>query len=120
MTREAESDAEFNVMFQRHWALKEAFVKARGDGVAFGLRNAEFDFGSNIWSNSPQLRLKGIIQKESSLPPEAPIAHLSAFRWSFSLHELPGSHWVAVARGPPQAAIDQVGVSLDALVEEDG
>lgn len=28
--------------FRKHWSLKEAFVKARGDGIAFDLRKADF------------------------------------------------------------------------------
>ena len=67
MQDSAGTDKELDVLFQRHWALKEAFVKARGDGIAFGLRNAEFDFGGNPWNNAPHLRLHGIRQDTFSI-----------------------------------------------------
>jgi len=79
-------------VFQQLWSLKEAYVKARGDGIAFELRRAEFE----ILPGPPptaRLRVDGAPQRG----------------WAFSLHALPRGHWVSVARGPPDQIVDAYG-----------
>jgi len=85
--------------FRRNWSCKEAFTKARGDGIGFELKRCEFDI------------------KES--PPEGylPFTHIAHVRvdgkevkddWIFYLQPL-RDHWVTVARGPPSDVIDAYG-----------
>jgi hypothetical protein len=33
-------------------------------------------------------------------------------RWRAFLQQLPNRHWVCVVRGPPDAAVDAIGVSV--------
>ncbi|GMH38682.1 hypothetical protein BSKO_06566 [Bryopsis sp. KO-2023] len=86
----AMSEEDMERTFQRHWSLKEAFVKARGDGLGFPLQSCEFRFPKGLWQNTATLYIDGSFQT----------------RWRFHLEELRGGHWVSVARGPPEAAVD--------------
>jgi 4'-phosphopantetheinyl transferase len=87
--------------FRRHWSLKEAFVKARGDGLAFEpLHRAEFHFGEDTWAPEATVKLDGV-----ALP-----------GWKFFLEEM-NDHWLTVARAPPQSVIDQNGDFLKTLKE---
>lgn len=82
--------------FRKHWSLKEAFVKARGDGIAFDLRKADFRLQQTDFKNAmvaAVLLLDGIPQS----------------KWRFTVQELCGGHMVSVARGPPSAAVDAIG-----------
>lgn len=91
--------------FRRLWSLKEAYVKARGDGLAFApLSRAEFELltedgldaddadASSAAGAAATLRVDGCAQAE----------------WRFELGRL-GDHWVSVAKGPPTAVIDAWG-----------
>ncbi|GLC32953.1 hypothetical protein PLESTB_000387300 [Pleodorina starrii] len=82
--------------FQRLWSLKEAFIKARGDGLGFQpLSRAAFRFPrDDPWVTSAHLTLDGVAQS----------------RWCFSLEPLPHGHCVSVAMGPPAEAVDEFGV----------
>lgn len=82
--------------FTRLWSLKEAFVKARGDGLGFEpLSRAQFCFaGGDIWSDSAELILDGSKQH----------------RWGFDLQSLGAGHWVSVAKGPPEDIVDAHGL----------
>lgn len=60
MEAAAMSDAEFDLLFQGHWVLKEVFLKARGNGAAFGLMYAEFDFEADLWNGQLHLRINGV------------------------------------------------------------
>eukprot|EP00887_Chlorella_sp_A99_P000188 scaffold13.g188.t1 len=75
--------------FRKLWSLKEAFIKAIGLGLEFELIKAEFA----VDGSAAALTIEG-----------AP-----APRWAFRLHELGGSHWVSVARGPLDAVVDRWG-----------
>jgi 4'-phosphopantetheinyl transferase len=99
------SEREQEGAFRRLWSCKEAFIKARGDGLAFSpLARAEFGFGGGehggtspasegAASFTATLRVDGVAQPE----------------WSFLVEHLPTDHWVSVARGPPTAAVDAWG-----------
>ena len=79
--------------FQRHWSLKEAFVKARGDGLAFEpLSRAEFTIGGPLGALEPRVRVDGQARPE----------------WRFFLEER-GGYWFSVSRAPPKAIIDAMG-----------
>ena len=79
--------------FQRHWSLKEAFVKARGDGTAFGpLSRAEFTIGGPLDALEPRVCVDGQARPE----------------WKFFLEERDG-YWFSVSRAPVHVIIDAVG-----------
>ncbi|KAG5237875.1 L-aminoadipate-semialdehyde dehydrogenase-phosphopantetheinyl transferase [Salix suchowensis] len=73
--------------FYRYWCLKEAFVKAVGSGLAYGVDKIEFHHTN--WTN--------ISAKVDGEP---------LTEWRFWLLELPERHWVAVARGHPRFATE--------------
>jgi len=79
--------------FRCHWSLKEAFVKARGDGIAFELNRCEFEFDTPWPAQTARVSVDGV-QLE---------------HWLFSIQRLGGDHWVSVARGPPSDVIDANG-----------
>uniref|UniRef100_A0A822ZIG6 holo-[acyl-carrier-protein] synthase n=1 Tax=Nelumbo nucifera TaxID=4432 RepID=A0A822ZIG6_NELNU len=73
--------------FYRYWCLKEAFVKAIGAGMGYGLDKLEFHH--NNWTNI-SIHVDGDELKQ----------------WRFSVSELGEKHWVSIARGHPQEAIE--------------
>ncbi|KAK9844590.1 hypothetical protein WJX74_004382 [Apatococcus lobatus] len=80
-------------MFRRLWSLKEAFSKARGDGVGYDFGQVNFSFPHGPWESHCSAQISGI----------------PADRWRFSSQELGDSHWVSVARGPLDAIVDAWG-----------
>lgn len=101
----ADLDDQYEV-FSRLWSSKEAFVKARGDGLGYdsggkGLGAAEFP----SWTPLPEFPANsayegGIVVKGT----EAPL-------WRFVQHKMPGDkpHWTTVARGPTADVVDANG-----------
>eukprot|EP00930_Biecheleria_cincta_P006877 TRINITY_DN107969_c0_g1_i1.p1 TRINITY_DN107969_c0_g1~~TRINITY_DN107969_c0_g1_i1.p1 ORF type:complete len:377 (+),score=74.57 TRINITY_DN107969_c0_g1_i1:137-1132(+) len=96
--------------FQRYWSAKEAFVKARGDGLGFEpLRRAVFRFtplragNAVLHSFAASTHVDGALQT----------------RWKFFQHELGDGHWVTVARGPSCDVMDQNGEFKKTLVRPD-
>ena len=60
-----EEEVALESRFQRIWSLKEAFIKARGDGLGFEpLSRAEFSFDGNlgIWSDAARVQVDGELQ----------------------------------------------------------
>eukprot|EP00198_Chlamydomonas_reinhardtii_P011536 XP_001700873.1 predicted protein [Chlamydomonas reinhardtii] len=102
--------------FQSLWSLKEAFIKARGDGLGFSpLSRAAFELPQ------PGDCSGDSVTQPSAAPtvPDAPSTVRSAtlvldgvrqLRWRFELHMLPGHHCAAVALGPAAEAVDEWGV----------
>mmetsp|Transcript_47803 Transcript_47803/g.120659 ORF Transcript_47803/g.120659 Transcript_47803/m.120659 type:complete len:296 (+) Transcript_47803:194-1081(+) len=88
--RSAANEEGHKRLFRRHWSLKEAFVKARGDGIAFELNQAEFHIEGGGLGDSATVHVDG-----------RPLNG-----WSFQLHDLPDGHIVSVARGSPADIID--------------
>mmetsp|Transcript_7100 Transcript_7100/g.13018 ORF Transcript_7100/g.13018 Transcript_7100/m.13018 type:complete len:308 (-) Transcript_7100:22-945(-) len=82
--------------FRRNWSCKEAFTKARGDGIGFNLQRCEFI----------------IEETEEALPfTHQARVHVDGKEledWAFYLQPL-GDHWVTVARGPPSDVVDAYG-----------
>lgn len=54
----------------------QAFVKARGDGIAFDLCKAEFSFKDGCWGDTAQVKVNGILQPKCELlPPRSFLPH---------------------------------------------
>lgn len=87
--RGAGGEAQQETEFRRHWSLKEAFVKATGEGLGFELKHVEF-------------RIAGTTATAS-------VRGTPLHGWVFHLHELGGGHCVAVARAPLAAVVDAWG-----------
>jgi 4'-phosphopantetheinyl transferase len=91
--------------FQRLWALKESFVKARGDGLGFSpLSRIEFTL-SRLHEGEEAYEASA---KMDGIP-------LNPSRWKFRVEALDATGsmpatWVAVALGPPEEVIDEWGV----------
>jgi 4'-phosphopantetheinyl transferase len=83
-------------------AAQQAFIKARGDGVAFELNRLEV----RLPHASAQDWLRQPVQ-QATLAVDGQPQH----SWRAFLQQLPNRHWVAVVRGPPIAAVDAFGVS---------
>ena len=81
--------------FRKHWSLKEAFTKARGDGIAFELKRCAFTLrgAAADAADTATVEVDGVPLPE----------------WSFFIQDLGADHWVSVARGPPDAAVDELG-----------
>merc|ERR1712137_530600 len=81
-------------VFSRYWSAKEAFVKARGDGIQFPLGKAEFK-----WTPLPSFPSRTAY--EGTVTIEGKGAPL----WRFVQHKMPGtkSHWTTVGRAPMPA-----------------
>lgn len=87
-------------VFRRHWSMKEAFVKGRGDGLGFELGRCEF-------------------RPRDEADPKCPTADVVVdgqmnFEWAFKLQPIGaqqefGSHWITVSRGPPKDVVDAHG-----------
>uniref|UniRef100_A0A977TQI4 holo-[acyl-carrier-protein] synthase n=1 Tax=Amphidinium carterae TaxID=2961 RepID=A0A977TQI4_AMPCA len=88
-------------VFSRYWSAKEAFVKARGDGLAFPLGKAEFQWTA-LPDSPPKTAYEGTLCVDGKPQP----------LWRFVQHRLPGTvaHWVTVARAPQTDIIDAHGV----------
>jgi len=86
--------------FSRFWSAKEAFVKARGDGLAFELGGAEFQ-----WQP-----LAGF-PEGTAYEGKVLIHGRQAPQWRFVQHRMPGErrHWTTVGRGPLADIIDAHG-----------
>ncbi|CAL9005559.1 unnamed protein product [Prunus brigantina] len=75
------------IEFYRYWCLKEAYVKAIGSGVAYGLDRVEFHH--SCWTNI-SVNVEGKAMNE----------------WRFWLLELGKGHLVSIARGHPRSATE--------------
>ncbi|KAF3950079.1 hypothetical protein CMV_024122 [Castanea mollissima] len=73
--------------FYRYWCLKEAYVKAIGSGLAYGLDKVEFLH--TRWTNI-SVKINGEDTRE----------------WRFWLFELGKGHWASIARGHPRSATE--------------
>ena len=81
----------------RLWSLKEAFTKACGVGIAFGLHRCEFTL--HAAADEPDHWTASLKVEGQPMP-----------NWSFHVQPLPNDHWVAVARGPhTDAAVEVTG-----------
>ena len=96
-------DDEQEAAFRRHWSCKEAFAKARGDGLGLDLQRAEFLIKSVGDTFRAEVRMDGQIDR----------------RWAFHVEELGAGHWVTVARGPPCDVVDAHGLFRASFAKPD-
>ncbi|KAK9808136.1 hypothetical protein WJX73_000595 [Symbiochloris irregularis] len=87
--RSGHDDATREEAFQQYWSLKEAFAKARGDGLGFDFSRASF----TIHPGHPARASVAVDGRPQPL-------------WRFQLQRLGDRHWVSVARGPVQDIVD--------------
>ena len=89
--------------FRRHWSCKEAFVKARGDGLGFDLGRCSFRF-QNHDAEGPGGGDEHEFYACSLLVDGEPRSD-----WMLYSHRLPDGHYCTVARGPVRDIIDAWG-----------
>mmetsp|Transcript_22022 Transcript_22022/g.42257 ORF Transcript_22022/g.42257 Transcript_22022/m.42257 type:complete len:405 (+) Transcript_22022:70-1284(+) len=87
-------------VFSRYWAAKEAFTKARGDGLGFPLGDAEFKWTPLPGAPAGKAYAGTVAVKGKILP-----------AWRLVQHKMPCEkpHWVTVARGPTTDVVDAKG-----------
>ncbi|KAG2622860.1 hypothetical protein PVAP13_3KG008700 [Panicum virgatum] len=87
--------------FYRYWCLKEAFVKAIGAGVGFGLHRLEFHH--EHWTNI-SIHVDGELSK----------------KWRFWIFKLDEMHMASIAKGHPEDAVSSYKETLsNAIVAEE-
>lgn len=100
----APDDAGRRRVFSALWSCKEAYVKARGDGLAFPLRRVEFDEAApGSWA-TPAAWLY-----EETLQARCAVDGTRDDRWRFESVALDATHVVTVCRGPVGEARDAEG-----------
>jgi 4'-phosphopantetheinyl transferase len=96
--------------FRKLWSLKEAYTKARGDGLGFPFNRCEFTLGGT----HPGAPSRGVEHPGGALPSVVETAAVTVDgqprpEWKFFIQPLRDDHWVSVARGPPADAVDAHG-----------
>lgn len=87
-------------VFSRYWAAKEAFTKARGDGLAYPFNEVEFHW-TPLEGFPPKTAYQGTVKEKGKV----------SSLWRLVQHRLPTTkpHWVTVARGPLDEIVDAQG-----------
>ena len=86
-------------LFRRFWSLKEAYTKARGDGLGFEFHRCDFQLGEpGEGSEGQKVQFAAVTVDGKPLP-----------QWRFYIQELDASHWISTARGPPADVVDAHG-----------
>uniref|UniRef100_A0A6V7NFG7 holo-[acyl-carrier-protein] synthase n=1 Tax=Ananas comosus var. bracteatus TaxID=296719 RepID=A0A6V7NFG7_ANACO len=98
---QSSSSDEILIEFYRYWCLKEAFVKAVGAGLGFGLHRLEFHH--TRWTNI-SVCIDGAESKD----------------WRFWLFELDERHLASIAKGHPREAVETYRQTLTKVDFEEG
>jgi hypothetical protein len=100
--------------FQQAWGCKEAFVKARGDGLGFHpLSRIHTNVGA-----APDAGAHG--GAAGVLAATLTVDGAPLPRWRVQLHRLPWRHWAAVALAPPEEVVDANGVGARVALASTG
>jgi 4'-phosphopantetheinyl transferase len=91
VVRESPLEAAVESRFRQFWSLKEAFVKATGEGLGFDLGRCAFQLENE--DRQASVAIDGVVQPS----------------WAFHLHELGQDHCVSVARAPTSVIVDAWG-----------
>eukprot|EP00967_Tisochrysis_lutea_P118651 scaffold192973_cov34-Tisochrysis_lutea.AAC.3 len=103
------------MIFRKLWSLKEAFTKARGDGLGFPFKRCEFTLGGSHPLATARIGAlacgAGTDQYGGTGVQTASVAVDGVIQpeWKFYIQPLADDHWVSVARGPPSDAVDAHG-----------
>eukprot|EP01060_Flectonema_neradi_P009182 TRINITY_DN16566_c0_g1_i1.p1 TRINITY_DN16566_c0_g1~~TRINITY_DN16566_c0_g1_i1.p1 ORF type:complete len:457 (+),score=83.67 TRINITY_DN16566_c0_g1_i1:150-1520(+) len=89
-----ETEQEKDEMLQLLWSCKEAYTKARGDGLKFDLQRSEFSI---------------VEQTDEKTILSVTVDGVAMHRWRFYSMPLDGGYRVTVARGPTADAVDAWG-----------
>ena len=116
-------EAAMEACFRQHWSLKEAFTKARGDGIAFEFSRIEFSLFGGGGEGGTAAAAAATAASWTTTEDGAAGAGGAAVRlherasvsvdgrqqlgWRFDIQPLSAGHWVSVARGPPDDALDE-------------
>jgi len=94
-------EAAMATVFRKLWSLKEAYTKARGDGLGFKFSRCEFALGGGHPARGePHKKVElASVRVDGAARPE----------WRFYIQSLRDDHMVSIARGPPAAAVDALG-----------
>ncbi|KIY97811.1 L-aminoadipate-semialdehydedehydrogenase-phosphopantetheinyl transferase [Monoraphidium neglectum] len=99
----APDEESMEAAFQQAWGCKEAFVKARGDGLGFHpLSRIHTNVGAAPDADAHS-GAAGVLAATLTVDGD-PLS-----RWRVQLHRLPRRHWAAVALAPPEEVVDANG-----------
>ena len=106
--------------FRKFWSLKEAFTKARGDGLKFEFNRCSFRYMGAAQDTGGGLGLNA--DRGSAGQPVAlasvVVDGMLAKSWRFYVQGLQDNHFISVARGPPTDVIDAIGTFKASFGEE--
>ena len=106
--------------FRKFWSLKEAFTKARGDGLKFEFNRCSFRYIGAAQDTGGGLGLNA--DRGSAGQPVAlasvVVDGMLAKSWRFYVQGLQDNHFISVARGPPTDVIDAIGTFKASFGEE--
>eukprot|EP00754_Rhynchopus_humris_P043396 Rhum_TRINITY_DN3198_c0_g2::Rhum_TRINITY_DN3198_c0_g2_i1::g.9627::m.9627/K06133/LYS5, acpT; 4'-phosphopantetheinyl transferase len=94
---ECEKDRAFGLL----WSCKEAYIKARGDGLKFELTRANFFVVDEVWDDDHVGEHVTVLRVE--------VDNVCLNRWTFHSSRLPNGYIVTVAKGPSCDAVDPDG-----------
>jgi 4'-phosphopantetheinyl transferase len=98
--------------FRKFWSLKEAFTKARGDGLKFEFNRCSFEYvGAAAASRAaltPATAERGLAGQPVALA-SVLVDGKRAPKWRFYVQGAEDEHFISVARGPPSDVVDANG-----------
>eukprot|EP00747_Dinoflagellata_sp_TGD_P034803 gnl/TRDRNA2_/TRDRNA2_137477_c0_seq2.p2 gnl/TRDRNA2_/TRDRNA2_137477_c0~~gnl/TRDRNA2_/TRDRNA2_137477_c0_seq2.p2 ORF type:complete len:187 (+),score=34.14 gnl/TRDRNA2_/TRDRNA2_137477_c0_seq2:222-782(+) len=116
-------------VFQRIWSAKEAVTKAVGEGIDFGMSRITVELDGvepeTLWDYLPSLgkprqpaepeKAPPVLSPRRARPVAVSIDGWARPEWEVWQQPLPGGHWVTVALGPTEEAVDANGEFIATL-----